>query len=1291
MVQEKGKVVNNADVSKRMTVAVLSTGLKDEVLKKGQEYGYSDFMDAIEKARMQGKMKSIKVRLNLFNGENEMRKQDFTYSIKKEGPSFPAAFILSERTRIEDIKDLQQLADIDKEFEFIRTIEKLEDDRYGNLQITFKPSNQSVTDDGTPRLSINEELFHDINESYINGDIDDVEYVDKACARLEKMGDDAPYIQIDPEAREGLSDRIHRWHVLATIKNRIGDSNDVVLTYDASLPVDIISEWLKGKSPYEIKQEYYSKNSRRIREYYRNILEEGIGRLRSFIDFDHASMIYDGHIQLWKGKEPDISSAYPPSLELKDLLSFIGEPCRYLEDYVTDCNLIGTMQIPVSPRTKKQIPRPSGIEDLALTVEQTFPHVKGVGIIDHLKRNDPYGLDGLRLILDGDDTGENRLTVTLCPDGWNGGRDRLKEFLHIDQELTDGDRRTLFKRYVKKEGTDWVNDEEVPKPHVKGFKRSVIPSMKDTVVEITGVDGSETTGFRVGQKIPYSKFTDSLDEERRMYADGRLGETKLTLKITSGEYRLKKNRMFETSYILKESCPPFEDEQIEMMEKTKERILLDHDPEQSLIDQMDEGIEYIESLKNQRLNRKEMEYGYNPGTYRMLANGVCDGVEYVIIDREGRYPCAYIDVPHDASEHIKNLAFTNPENLIGNGSEIGLQVHGDISFCGSPHKGLKGIVSDDSILIGWDYGHAGDHDAKPEDSGKPKNGKRWEISEIMKDVEKSIKEFTFSYRTANRKLDEMKKLLESGIETEPHRWKTPVFGENRWITSYELISTTDDKDVLEKLKNLHLLSRDSTRCFMILPPSDAPADEKLQILDEEEFLKDYPNTYHTEFHEERDLIDDKGRTMSSASEPNKKEGYQRMERRGKATDMDWPCRIYFKGTVFTSLTAAYTAAMVEGKEPGAAEKIKMISQMSPEEARAYSKKTAPSENFKQNKERILLSLETQKFSNPRLFKALTENLDKVSERYRKIQERVARTMSYKETAARLSGDIKFYFSAFGSRNGGNVQGKGYLPIPKQAKERMEEIISLFTALGGWVRSGGSEGMDAIAENAAGGRITNYLPTNEFNGHIAGKDGNVNPQSTKASRASVAALHPNPESLEEKTADGRRSWSMKERLVERNYDIIHGQSGPIHRSLFAVCWTPKGKETGGSGQTMRDARVSLSDGDLGVPVFNLADDNDYYMLKEHLSKEIAEKLRNGEVLKEQLLTCPALTEKLKERTEIYKLDTNNPENSMRYKKGGDGAWQKASTLHDKVWGERSFNNYRRSNSRTGSPDELNLEF
>lgn len=224
-----------------------------------------------------------------------------------------------------------------------------------------------------------------------------------------------------------------------------------------------------------------------------------------------------------------------------------------------------------------------------------------------------------------------------------------------------------------------------------------------------------------------------------------------------------------------------------------------------------------------------------------------------------------------------------------------------------------------------------------------------------------------------------------------------------------------------------------------------------------------------------------------------------------------------------------------------------------------------------------------------------------------------------------AGRLRFRFSVFGSRNGGMRNGIK-IPIPSEAEKRISATVRAFCAIGGWVRSGGAEGVDSMAEAAANGRITIFRPHQD---KIVAGGNRVEALSSPLSRASVEFLHPNPGIL--------KPYAVG--LHERNFNILFGQRGMENSSLFAICWTPGGQETGGSGQTMRCARITNSDASGCIPVFNVALDDDLEKLR-NLFREMKEAIAGGKEF--SIRTLSSLKMKLEEMKDYFILDVEKPE-------------------------------------------------
>ena len=100
----------------------------------------------------------------------------------------------------------------------------------------------------------------------------------------------------------------------------------------------------------------------------------------------------------------------------------------------------------------------------------------------------------------------------------------------------------------------------------------------------------------------------------------------------------------------------------------------------------------------------EMEYK-NERIFRIIATGSYHNIKYWIISM-GTHPCAYIDAT-DLPDYFFHDA----------------PIHGGVTYDSDSlmnvwDKAYKGFKSEKKHFIGWDYGHAGDHNGcMPEWSG----------------------------------------------------------------------------------------------------------------------------------------------------------------------------------------------------------------------------------------------------------------------------------------------------------------------------------------------------------------------------------------------------------------------------------------------------------------------------------------------------------------------------------------------------------------------------------------------
>jgi hypothetical protein len=154
-----------------------------------------------------------------------------------------------------------------------------------------------------------------------------------------------------------------------------------------------------------------------------------------------------------------------------------------------------------------------------------------------------------------------------------------------------------------------------------------------------------------------------------------------------------------------------------------------------------------------------------------------------------------------------------------------------------------------------------------------------------------------------------------------------------------------------------------------------------------------------------------------------------------------------------------------------------------------------------------------------------------------------------------------YFSGVGSR-----------ATPKEIEPLIKKYSKILVDLGYILRSGGALGFDSMIENSYdlyGGQKEIYLPFPGYNGNQSYLSG-VSNGALKLAEKYHPAWH-------------RLSKTGKE-LMGRNSFICLGLK-LIHPSDFILCWTPEGKEKGGTGQSMRIANA------FSIPIFNLAIEKD----------------------------------------------------------------------------------------------------
>lgn len=156
-------------------------------------------------------------------------------------------------------------------------------------------------------------------------------------------------------------------------------------------------------------------------------------------------------------------------------------------------------------------------------------------------------------------------------------------------------------------------------------------------------------------------------------------------------------------------------------------------------------------------------------------------------------------------------------------------------------------------------------------------------------------------------------------------------------------------------------------------------------------------------------------------------------------------------------------------------------------------------------------------------------------------------------------------------------GIGSRSTPTDLKPIIKEIVETLNEKGYILRSGGASGADTFFEEYANKKEI-YLPWPNFNQHQS----ELNYVCNKAFEL-AEQFHP---------AWNMLSYAAKKLIARNGYQVLgENLDDPVE---FIVCWTPEGKEIGGTSQAMRIAKH------YGIPIFNLF--SDIENIKEHLSKK-----------------------------------------------------------------------------------------
>lgn len=147
-------------------------------------------------------------------------------------------------------------------------------------------------------------------------------------------------------------------------------------------------------------------------------------------------------------------------------------------------------------------------------------------------------------------------------------------------------------------------------------------------------------------------------------------------------------------------------------------------------------------------------------------------------------------------------------------------------------------------------------------------------------------------------------------------------------------------------------------------------------------------------------------------------------------------------------------------------------------------------------------------------------------------------------------------------------GIGARKTPKDVIEKMRKISLYLTKKGYVLRSGGADGADSAFESTA---VKSEI--------FLSRDADFHAIKL------AETYHPNFKALKTDYARGLMGRNM---MILLGSDVLNPQ--PVD---FVICWTPKGKITGGTGHSLRAAI------DYSIPIFNLATDPKLLELKKYL--------------------------------------------------------------------------------------------
>ena len=151
-------------------------------------------------------------------------------------------------------------------------------------------------------------------------------------------------------------------------------------------------------------------------------------------------------------------------------------------------------------------------------------------------------------------------------------------------------------------------------------------------------------------------------------------------------------------------------------------------------------------------------------------------------------------------------------------------------------------------------------------------------------------------------------------------------------------------------------------------------------------------------------------------------------------------------------------------------------------------------------------------------------------------------------------------------------GVGARRTPPTVLAGMQDMARELADAGWYLRTGGAAGADnAFARGAPPGQRSVWVPWRGYNGWQSFACTVLREDELGIMRRAAARHHPAWERCPPKVRD----------LHARNVAVLLG-SGMAYPADAVICWTERGRVSGGTGMTIRIARAH------GIPVFNLAE-------------------------------------------------------------------------------------------------------